>query len=199
MSDGAMRDFAVHPEDTDDEWQTGPPPRGLRLHAVTAGLLALALLAGGFWAGSVAERHHNGTSSSNPLSALASRFAAARSASGLGGSGGLGTGSGGGAAGATSGVVTGVQGNTLYVTDSSGSLIKVQVGSSTSVTRTAESALSGLQVGDTVVVLGSKASDGTVTATSVRANSAGAGPASAGAAFGGGSGPFGGSFAGGGG
>jgi len=41
------------------------------------------------------------------------------------------------------------------------------------VSRNAKSSLGALQVGDTVVVQGSKASDGTVSATSVAATAAG--------------------------
>lgn len=167
--------LTLHPEDPDDEWDSGPSPRGIRLHALTAGLVGIALLAGGFWAGAVADHHHNGSSSTNSLGALASRFAAARGAGGLGGAGGSG-GAGGASAnngGVTSGIVTEVQGDTLYVTDSSGNLIKVQVGSSATLTRTSSTPLSGLQVGDNVVVVGSKGSNGTVSATSVRATSAG--------------------------
>jgi hypothetical protein len=69
--------------------------------------------------------------------------------------------------------VTGVQGDILYVTDSTGALVKVVVGSSVPVSRTAKSSLTGLQTGDTVVVQGSKASNGEVTATSVRATGQG--------------------------
>lgn len=181
--------LTVHPDDPDDEWESGPAPRGVRLHALTAGLVGIALLAGGFWAGAVADHHHNASSSNNSLSALASRFAAARAAGGFGGAGG-GLGGAGGAitgnGGLTSGIVTEVKGDTLYVTDSSGNLIKVQVGSSATVTRTSSTPLSGLQVGDNVVVVGSKGSNGAVSATSVRATSAGTGsgadsPAGAGA------------------
>lgn len=162
----------IHPEDPDDDWQSDPP-QGFRLHAVTAGLLALAVLAGGFWAGSVAERHHGGSSSgSSGLGALANRFAAARAGGGFGGSGAAG-----GAAGLTSGIVTEVQGDTLYLTDSAGNLVKVQVGSATTVSRTAPAPLTGLQVGDSVVVQGSKGSDGSVSATALRASAPGATPA----------------------
>ena len=47
------------------------------------------------------------------------------------------------------------------------------VGTSVPVTRTAKSSLAGLQTGDTVVVQGTKASNGEVTATSVRATGQG--------------------------
>ena len=135
----ATGEVDIHPEDPDDEWPTDRARSGLRLAAPTALLLALVVLAGGFWGGAVAERHHAGSSSgSSALSALASRFAAARGATGsTGGAGAGGTGFGGaagfGGAGtsAAAGIVTGVQGDILYVTDSTnGNLIKVVVGPS---------------------------------------------------------------------
>jgi len=173
----------LHPEDPDDEWYSGPPAQGFRLRAVTGGLLALSLLAGGFWIGAVVEKNHNGNSPSSSLSALASRFAAARSAAGGGSFSGAGS-------GATTGIVTGVQGQTLYITDSSGILVKVTISPSTQITRTSTSSLSGLQTGDTVVVAGSQGSGGSIDATTVRASAAGtptAGPGGGGGGFFGGS------------
>jgi hypothetical protein len=168
----------LHPEDPDDEWPVEPPKRNLKLRIPTAALVGLLILAGGFWGGAVAEKHHSGSSSSgnSALAALAQRFAGggtgatgARGAGGAGGTGGTGFFGAGGAGGsATTGLVTGVQGNTLYVTDSSGALIKVTVAPSVAITRTASTPLTGLQTGDTVVVSGTKAANGTITATSVR-------------------------------
>jgi hypothetical protein len=201
----------IHPEDPDDDWSGAHARSGFRLHTPTAVLLGLLVLAGGFWGGAMAEKHHSPSSSaSSTLSALASRVAAARSASsasgagsgaGAGFAGGAGAGAGGGGsnggagaggsgggrlAAATAGIVTGVQGNILYVTNASGNLVKVNVGPSATVTRTSKSSLAGLQTGDTVVVQGSTASGGTVDATSVRATAQGVSAAGGGfaAAFG---------------
>jgi hypothetical protein len=191
--------LAIHPDDPDDDWSTGQTRKGLRLHAPTAVLLGLIVLAGGFWGGAVAEKHHSGSpSSSSASSALANLRAAARGAagsgagaSGLGGTGAGGTGAGGGlgagggaAGAATAGIVTGVEGNILYVTDAAGNLVKVAVGPTATVTRTAKSSLTGLQTGDTVVVQGTTGTGGTVTATSVRATAQGV-PAGTGARGGG--------------
>jgi hypothetical protein len=184
----------IHPDDPDDDWSDSHVKKGLRLAAPTAVLLSLVILAAGFWGGALAEKHHGSpTSSSSALSALASRLAAARGGSGTatgagaGGGGGGFAGAGGGATPATAGIVTGVQGTVLYVTNASGDLVKVEVGPSTSVTRTAKSSLTGLQTGDTVVVQGTTGSGGTVTAMSVRATGRGvptAGGGGLGAAFG---------------
>ncbi len=164
----------IHPEDPDDDWAAvAPTGRGVRVRAMTGSLVVLAVLAGGFWGGVVAEKHHGSGSSATSASALAARFgAAARGASGTGGSGGF-SGFGGTGGAATSGIVTGVVGNILYVTNSSGALIKVTVGPAATITRTGKSSLSGLQTGDTVTVSGTTASNGTVSATSVRATASG--------------------------
>lgn len=158
----------IHTDDPDDEWSSGPVRSGLRLRAPTAVLIGLLVLAGGFWGGALAQKHHGSSSSSSALSALASRFAAAGGTTGTGA-----TGFSGASGAATSGIVTGVQGQTLYVTDASGALVKVNVGPSTTISRTAKSSLAGLQTGDTVIVTGTKSSNGTVTATAVRATGAG--------------------------
>jgi hypothetical protein len=171
----ATAQLEIHPEDPDDEWSTGPTRRGLRLQPPTAVLLGLIVLAGGFWGGALAEKHHGSSSStSSAFSALASRLGASRAGLGAAPGGTAGTNAGGGAAGAaTAGIVTGVQGDILYVTDASGSLIKVVVPPSASVTRTVKASLAGLQTGDTVVVQGTTATGGTINATSVRATGQG--------------------------
>ena len=164
----------IHPDDPDDDWEAvSPTGRGLRVRALTGSLVVLAVLAGGFWGGVVAEKHHGSGSGTTSASALAARFAAARGGTGPGtGATGV-SGFGGGAGAATSGIVTGVVGNILYVTNSSGTLVKVTVGPTATITRTGKSSLSGLQTGDTVIVSGTTASNGIVSATSVRATAQG--------------------------
>jgi hypothetical protein len=168
----------IHPEDPDDDWASVTPRgRGVRVRVLTGSLLLLAVLAGGFWGGAVAEKHHG--SGTAAASTTASRFAAAARAAGGSGTGsrfaGLGGAGGGtgGAGAATSGIVTGVVGNTLYVTNASGALVKVSIGASTTITRTGSTTLSGLKTGDTVVVSGSTGSNGSVSATAVRATAQG--------------------------
>ena len=56
---------------------------------------------------------------------------------------------------------------------SSGSLVKVTLDGSTAVTRNAKASQAGLRPGDTVVVQGATANNGSVTATSVAATAAG--------------------------
>jgi hypothetical protein len=87
-------------------------------------------------------------------------------------------------ASATSGTVTDIIGDTLYVTESSGSLVKVTLSSTATVTRNAKSSLGALKPGDTVVVQGTKVSGGAMTASSVSATAAGVISATASGGFG---------------
>ncbi|HWE55652.1 MAG TPA: hypothetical protein VG435_09070 [Acidimicrobiales bacterium] len=192
-----LPDIPIHAEDPDDEWQTAVNTgHAFRIRYLTAGLLTLAILGGGFWGGVVAEKHH-GTGSSSAASLL-SRFAAARGTAtgagtlrGTGATGGTGAGGAGGAAGGvTAGTVIDVSGTTLEISDTSGNIVKVTVPSTATVTRTSKSALSGLQIGDTVIVSGATGAGGSVTATAVRASAQGVSAGGGGFAGGGGAGGF---------
>ena len=152
--------------DDDEEWPVRGPRKGIRMPVPTVLLLAILIAAGGLWGGAALQRSHGSTATSSAASPFAAlRGGGANDLSGLGGTGALG--------GATTGTVTSVSGSTLYVTNSSGNLVKVTVGPSATVSRNAKSSLGALQVGDTVVVQGSKASDGSVSATSVSSTAAG--------------------------
>ena len=110
------------------------------------------------------------TSASALASAFASRFGGARAggAGGVGSGGGLGSFGGGSAGGATTGTVKLVDGNTIYVAQADGSIVKVTTtASGTTVTKTVASSVSAIQPGETVVVQGATGSDGTVAATRV--------------------------------
>lgn len=149
----------------DDAWPERGPRKGIRMSVPSVVLFAALVALGGIWGGAALQRSHG---SSSGTSAAASSFASLLRGRGATGGGGLA-----GAGGATTGTVTEVSGSTLYVTNSSGDLVKVTVAPSVSVNRNAKSSLASLQVGDTVVVEGTKASDGSVTATSVSATAAG--------------------------
>jgi hypothetical protein len=152
----------------DDEWPDRGPRKGIRLSVPSVALLGLLIAAGGIWGGAALQRSHGTTTGSSSASSLASLFRSRGGAASLFG-GGTGTTAG----GATTGTVTEVSGSTLYVTNSSGDLVKVTVGPTATVDRNAASSLASLQVGDTVVVEGTKASNGSVSATSVSASAAG--------------------------
>lgn len=76
-----------------------------------------------------------------------------------------------------------MQGDVVDISDSSGNLVKVTVGSSAVVTRTESSPVSGLKVGDSVIVTGTTAAGGSLNATAVRASAPGV---TTGSGFGGG-------------
>jgi len=166
--DGGSGDSTGEAGNADDDWPVRGPRKGIRMSVPTVALLALLIAAGGIWGGAALQRSHGTTSGTS--SAASSLAAAFRSR--LGGTGG-------GFPGAatttpaTAGTVTEVSGSTLYVTNATGGLVKVTVGPSVTVTRNAKTALAGLQVGDTVVVEGTKAGSGSVTASSVTATGPG--------------------------
>ena len=98
---------------------------------------------------------------------------------GASGAGGFGFGS----TAAATGTISVVDGKTLYVLTTTGALVKVTLGPSTSITRNAKSTPIDLRPGDTVVVQGATATNGNVSASSVSATAPGVSSAGA---FGGG-------------
>jgi hypothetical protein len=146
-----------------------------RLTPFTGGLLALAIAAVGFVGGVLVEKGHTGSSAAGGLP------------TGLtagGGPAGLLSAQGGAGAGTTFGTVANVSGRTLYVTDAQGNTVKVLTTKGSTVTRSADSKLSDVHPGDSVVIQGQTRKSGTVKAQSIRASQAGSG---AGAALGAGS------------
>jgi Domain of unknown function (DUF5666) len=71
------------------------------------------------------------------------------------------------------GKVASKDGRTLYVTTGDGTTIKVKSSSSIKVTRNATSRVSAVHPGDTVIVQGTRAADGTVTAVQITATESG--------------------------
>jgi len=151
----------------DDGFAEGLPVRSKRpfLTKWSAGLMALALAAVGFWVGIDVEK---GKTSSSGSSALASAAAGTGSKTGrpTGGAGAP-AGFGGAAAAGTSGTVSSIDGNTIYLKDSAGNTVKVKLARGTTITKSEKVANRKLYPGDEVVVAGKTATDGNVTATSV--------------------------------
>jgi hypothetical protein len=188
------------PADEDDEWLERGPARGIRLGVPVAALIAVVLVAAGFWGGAAVEKNHAG-SSSGGVAGLAARFRGLRGAGGTGTTttgtaGTTTTGAAGGfgaAAAGTTGTVSVVAGNTLYVLTSAGTLVKVTLTSSTTIDRDAAAKSDELRPGDTVTIQGTTAANGNVTASSVAATAPGVTVAGGfGGGFGGGGGGFGG-------
>jgi len=146
-----------------DEYEEWPPhasSKGFRAPWFVTVLSALLLVVAGLWLGAFLQRGQS-SSSSNSLSSLLA--AGSGSASGPSGLSAIAKAQ----AKETSGNVTDIVGNTLYVTTSSGSLVAVKVSSSTTVDRNASTTVAGLKPGDTVTVQGKKEKGGTVKATSI--------------------------------
>ena len=142
-------------------------PRASVSHGQSRCLLVLLIAGGGIWGGAALQRSQgSSTGTSSFASAFASRLAAPGGTSGARGFGG-------GSTAAATGTVTEVKGSTLYVTNASGNLVEVTLLPSTTVTRNAKTTLSGLTPGDTVVVQGTTAKNGTVSASSVAATAQG--------------------------
>jgi hypothetical protein len=156
-------------DDLKDLWPSRGPTNALRLRVPTAILCALAIAAGGFWGGAALQKSHQ-SSGTSALAALARSFRSG--ASGASAASGAARGFGTSTAAAT-GTVTAIQGNTIYVTNAAGNLVKVIVAGTTSITRNAKVAEGALLPGDTVIVDGSTAKSGVVTASSVAATAAG--------------------------
>jgi hypothetical protein len=141
-------------------------PRRKLLTPVTGGLTAVIVAAAGFIGGVQVQKGQATTTTT------------ARGPGGAGfagfGQGGAGAPPGGAAGGdAASGTVSYVKGDTLYVKNADGTTVKVKVGSSAKVERTASSDAGQVQPGDSVVVQGTTSSGGTVTATAVTATQSG--------------------------
>jgi hypothetical protein len=124
-----------------------------------ASLAALALAAAGFYGGAQVEKGQGGSASS-AVSARAAGGAAGGPAAG-----------GTSATSATTGTVKSTNNGTLTITTSDGKAVKVEPTADATVTRNATSDATEVHPGDTVVIEGKTASNGTVTATRVTASS----------------------------
>jgi YVTN family beta-propeller protein len=172
----------------EDEWGDEPaqPRRARRrlLAPIPMALLAVLLLACGFFAGVEVEKGQTSSSSSGAPAGLASRLAALQGGSSKAagaGTSSAATGSGaasgfpGAAAGAGGGITTGevayVRGNTLYVTNSEGNTVKVLSSAGASVTKTVTTKARKIHPGETVLVRGTTGKDGVLSASSISVSS----------------------------
>ena len=174
----------------DDEHDELPPrPRRRLITPVTLVLGALILAALGFVGGVQVQKSQGSTGGGTaaragfpaglPSGAPGSGGASGGPSSVAGGPAGAVGGPAGavggpaGAGGATTGTVSNKDGHTLYVKNSAGTTVKVKVGDGAKVTRVASASVGAIQPGDTVIVQGTKASSGTVTASSITATADG--------------------------
>jgi hypothetical protein len=176
MSTPTLEEPPQHDTLGDAEWPSQVHARSVRLRPLTAVLGIVLVAVAGIWGGAELEKRHGGTSSgsSTGLAALAARFGRTGGRTGgfTGGAGGFG-GGGAAAGGATTGTVTEVTKTLLYLTSSTGALVKISLTPKTTFTRTSSTPKGGLALGDTAIVIGAKNAAGTVVATSVIATQKG--------------------------
>jgi hypothetical protein len=178
-------DSHEHDGDTTEHEQFVRPgrPRRSFFNRRSAALAALVTCAAGFYAGiSVEKGQLASTASAATTGAAASgaRPGAAPGAAGASaqagaapggfagrfGGGGAGGGAGGGG-NASLGTISSVNGNTIYLTDTTGNTVKVTLSGTTKLTKSLGVSKSALHPGDSVVIQGVKNSSGTLVATSV--------------------------------
>ncbi|MGC0418866.1 hypothetical protein [Embleya sp. AB8] len=149
------------------------PPRR-RLPTLTLALGAGVLLSVSFLAGVEVQKDHgggSGQSAGQPGANPYARAAGGGSAPGGAQPGGGRTGGGplgaGAAADLTTGTVKVVDDSFIYVSDSTGNIVKVKTDAGTRIQVTRDGKTVDLKPGDTVVVRGATGADGSVTATAV--------------------------------
>ncbi len=176
--DGPEEEWDSYEEDADS--LPGRPCRQW-LSWRSATLFALILGAVGFYVGVRVEKSQ--LSSSSSTSALSAATASRTGAAGRTGAPGAGGGfrgvfgGAGGGGSSTFGTVSSISRGSLYVTDTSGNTVKVTLSGATKVTKNINVGKKAVRPGDLVVVSGAKASNGTVSATTV--SDTGASPAAA--------------------
>jgi hypothetical protein len=154
-------------DDWDAEREDAPAPRRRRAGVTPAMvLLAAVLVAGlGFIGGvQVQKGRGDGTSATTGPPGGTNL---------PGGGANAGGGGQGAATEVTTGTVASKRGGSLYIETSDGTTVRVKTGDETDVVRTAKGTVGSVHPGDTVVIQGSKADDGTVTASRVTATADG--------------------------
>jgi hypothetical protein len=187
-------------DEYEDDWEPAPeeralPPRPRRrlVTPASATLAAVLIAAVGFIGGVEVQKGQ----ADDEGAAGGAAGGAALAAGATGGARGGFAGRGGAQGNATIGSVANKHGSTLYVKDSDGNTVRVKTTSHSKINRTATASAGAIHPGDTVIVQGTKSSNGTITATQINATSSSAAGGLAGL-FGGGGGPGGGGQGGGG-
>ena len=144
---------------------------------LTRALLVLVIAGGAFLGGVLVERSQAKTTSSSALPTgvpanIAALFGGARTSTTVAGASGA---TGATAASTTFGTVKLVDGNNVYVSDAQGNVVKVATNATTKITVSQPAAIAKLKPSTTVIVQGTTAADGTVTATSISQSTAGGG------------------------
>lgn len=155
--------------DTDDaDFAELPPKR--RVPVLTKGLIVGILMVVAFGGGVMIQKQHD-ASSASASSSFPSFAGGIPAGAGAGGGGASNGGASGGSTAASGpvvvGTVVGVAGNDVTVKDLGGSTHVVHVSATTGLATTSVTWSTSLKPGTTVSVNGTKADDGTITATTV--------------------------------
>ena len=148
-------------------WEDEPmPTRAVRakLGRLTFVLMALVLAAGTYYLGVLSEKN---SVAAKPAGNPGTGAGAATPGVNGGQQGGAQGGATGGG-GATAGTVKLVDGTNLYVTDASGTVVKIATTPASVFTINATGTIKQVKPGDTVIITGAAGADGTVTATAIR-------------------------------
>jgi Domain of unknown function (DUF5666) len=145
----------------DDEWVEAPPPARRRWLSPLTLVLLLALVATGAFLLGVEVQKSAGAGGTAQAAGGGGGGAAAGRTRLFDNSGAPSGGTG------TLGQVKTIQGGSLYVTSFTGNVVKVKTTPATRFTKTEQLTVQGVKPGDTVVVQGTQAKDGSITATSV--------------------------------
>jgi uncharacterized protein DUF5666 len=179
----------------EDDWEPAPeesalPPRPRRrlVTPASAALAAVVIAAVGFIGGVEVQKGQ----ADDAGAAGGAAGGAAVAAGATGGARGGFAGRGGAQGNATIGSVSNKHGSTLYVKDGNGNTVRVKTTSHSKINRTATASAGAIHPGDTVIVQGTKSSNGTITATQINATSSSAAGGLAGLFGGGGGAGFGG-------
>jgi Domain of unknown function (DUF5666) len=141
---------------------------------LTRSLLVLVIAGGAFLGGVLVERSQAKTTPSSALPSgvsanIAALFGGARTSTTVAGAGGT-TG-----ASSTFGTVKLVDGKNVYVSDAQGNVVKVATNATTKITTNQPASIAKLKPSTTVIVQGTTAADGTLTATSISQSTPGGG------------------------
>jgi hypothetical protein len=161
-------------EDDGDE-AIPPRPRGRLLRPLPLFLISVVIAAAGFFGGIQAQKGSEGSggAASLPGGGSLPSFATAGGESGSsagGEEGGLPSFP--GSEATAEGTVTGVEGHTIYVKESGGTIVAVKIGDGATVTRNSDVKAKKIHPGDSVTVEGAK-NGSTVKASSVAATESG--------------------------
>jgi hypothetical protein len=140
---------------------------------ITRGLLAIVIVGGAFLGGILVQKSQTKASAASTLPAglpasIAARFGGGTSTTVAG----AGSGATGGAT-STFGTIKLVDGKNIYVSDAQGNVVRVATNGSTKITVNQDATVAKLKPSNSVIVQGTRGSNGTITATSISQTAAG--------------------------